>query len=168
MNRIGEDKTINRLKEIAIEESNKAISAGAYPDGSDKIIAELFDVFGKFEDDPEQLIVELQLFNDKILADKMYNDSIIIAFTNLSLHSAIFWNNFEKDNSVGVKGKGRTVFIAASDVLSGVTAGWHRSKVGATVGAVFVNPLAGIIIGGIGGLVLGAIVGSGTAYYGSR
>ncbi|MDP2159979.1 MAG: hypothetical protein Q8K02_05825 [Flavobacterium sp.] len=168
INRIGEDKTINKLKEIAIEETKLGIDAGVYPEGSNTKIVELYDLFERFENDSDQLINELKIFYNKVLSDKKFNDTLVLAFANLSLHSVIFWSNFEKDNSTMLRGRGRTVFIAASDVLGGVTAAWHGSKAGATVGAVFGNPVAGILIGGIGGLLLGGIVASGTAYYASR
>lgn len=168
MNRIGEDKTISRLAEIAMEETKLGVSSGAYPSGSEEVISNLFGLFETYENDSEILIKELQKFYANILSDSKYNESPILGSANLSLHSVIFWNNFEKDNSGMLRGRGRTAFIAASDLLGGITAGWHGSRAGATVGAVFGNPVAGLLVGGIGGFLLGGAVASGTAYYASR
>jgi hypothetical protein len=167
MNKIGEDKTIKRLKDLAIEETKMGENAGVYPIGSTEVISELYTIFELNENDQEKLLNEVSLFYNKILTDKKFNETLILGTANLAVHSVIFWSNFDKDNPL-LRGRGRTAFIAASDLLGGITAGWHGSKAGASVGAVFGNPLAGILVGGIGGFLLGGAVASGGAYYASR
>ncbi len=167
MNKIGEDKTIKRLKDLAIEETKMGENAGVYPVGSTEVISELYTIFELNENDQEKLLNEVSLFYNKILTDKKFNETLILGTANLAVHSVIFWSNFDKDNPL-LRGRGRTAFIAASDLLGGITAGWHGSKAGASVGAVFGNPLAGILVGGIGGFLLGGAVASGGAYYASR
>ena len=168
INRIGEDKTIRRIKEIAISETRLGISSGIYPEGSIEIISSLFDLFEENENDVDRLLIELKNFYGKILSDSKFNNTIILGFANLAFHSIVFWYNFEKDNTQMLRGNDRTVFIGASDLLGGIVAGWKGSRAGASIGAVFGNPVAGILVGGIGGFLLGAVVASGTAYYGSR
>lgn len=171
LNRIGKDQTISRLREIAIEETKLGESAGVYPEGTIEKIIELYSIFEESQDDMNKLIDKLQVFERNILSDSKFNESLVLSFANLSLHSAIFWNNFEKENPdmmAKAVSRGRGAFIAASDALGGITAAWHGSKAGAQVGAVFGNPVAGILVGGIGGLLLGGAVASGTAYYASR
>lgn len=167
MNKIGEDKTIKRLKDLAIEETKMGENAGVYPIGSTEVISELYTIFELNENDQEKLLNEVSLFYNKILTDKKFNETLILGTANLAVHSVVFWSNFDKDNPL-LRGRGRTAFIAASDLLGGITAGWHGSKAGASVGAVFGNPLAGILVGGIGGFLLGGAVASGGAYYASR
>ena len=167
MNKIGEDKTIKRLKDLAIEETKMGENAGVYPVGSTEVISELYTIFELNENDQEKLLNEVSLFYNKILTDKKFNETLILGTANLAVHSVIFWSNFDKDNPL-LRGRGRTAFIAASDLLGGITAGWHGSNAGASVGAVFGNPLAGILVGGIGGFLLGGAVASGGAYYASR
>ncbi|MCX6195211.1 MAG: hypothetical protein NTY55_00995 [Flavobacteriia bacterium] len=167
MNKIGEDKTIKRLKDLAIEETKMGENAGVYPEGSTEVISELYTIFELNENDQEKLLNEVSLFYDKILTDKKFNETLILGTANLAVHSVIFWSNFDKDNPL-LRGRGRTAFIAGIDLLGAITTGWNGSKAGASVGAVFGNPLAGILVGGIGGFLLGGAVASGGAYYASR
>ena len=168
LNKIGDDRSIQRLSEIAIEETKQGVSAGIYPDEAIAEIEKLYNIFASNEENIDELIVNLQSFYNEIITNKNLNETAFVGCANLALQSTIFWNNFSKDNEDFLRKAGRTAYIAASDLLGGLGAAWQGGKVGLKAGTIFGNPGAGLAIGAIGGFLLGGAVASGTAYYASR
>jgi len=174
LNRIGDDPSLSRLKDVAHEETSLAIEAGYYPVGTDEVVSRLYNILIENEGDIDRAIELLREYQTEILLNKELQDSIAVGFINLTLHSSIFWKNFFLDNpEEGSAARvsfswGRTLFIAGSDLLGGLAAGWKGGQVGLKVGTVFGNPGAGLAIGAIGGFLLGGAVASGGAYYASR